>query len=318
MPFGKHWLKLVNSSCLKGGFCKTEKTHSATAPFWTIVLLRGLHDGFLVVRPFKASLKAQTQSQALGVPSLHDFYRAKHGLAFWRRTNFIQICVSLLALIGFGRCFHQQRVNFCRWAHAPKTRRAPPSKASRKNDPIALYRFGYWSTSRHLEKLVEFRPRLHCTYDVFRLLNIKSELRTNWNLFVLLKSVTIKIGSTHWWSQSWTRLTEHNPLGAKDWGCWIWHCEVVSCLTETREVANLRCSLQFCQRLACEYLKSGPIFLRTVRPCCFNVWPHCKCSPSSRRLPANVLWLGLWIWLHRCSWGRGPTCFASFRQAALW
>ena len=85
---------------------------------------------------------------------------------------------------------------------------------------------------------------------------------------------TVKIGPTHWWHQAWTRLTEHNPLGANDSGHWIWHCEVVSCLPETCEVANLRCNFQFCQRLACEYLKSGPMFLRTFRRWCFNVCPH--------------------------------------------
>ncbi len=123
--------KSVNSSFLQGGFCKTEKTHSATAPFWTIVLLCGLHDGFPVVHPFRASLKAQAKSQALGAPSVHDFYHAKHGPAFRRRANFIQIYASLLALFGFGWCFHQQRVNFCHWA-----RRAPHLKPLSRTTPI--------------------------------------------------------------------------------------------------------------------------------------------------------------------------------------
>ena len=55
--------KFVVSSCLKGGFCKTEKTHAATAPFWTIVLLHGLHDGFPVVHPLRASLRPRPSTE---------------------------------------------------------------------------------------------------------------------------------------------------------------------------------------------------------------------------------------------------------------
>ena len=55
--------KFVISSCLKGWFCKTEKTHAATAPFWTIVLLHGLHDRFPVVHPLRASLTPRPSTQ---------------------------------------------------------------------------------------------------------------------------------------------------------------------------------------------------------------------------------------------------------------
>ena len=55
--------KFVVSSCLKGLFCKTEKTHAATAPFWTIVLLHGLHDGFPVVHPLRASLRPRPSTE---------------------------------------------------------------------------------------------------------------------------------------------------------------------------------------------------------------------------------------------------------------
>ena len=144
---------------------------------------------------------------------------------------------------------------------------------------------------------MEFRCRLHCTDDssscrcvIFQtwdatcnanLSNAPHQVRTQNKLKgarICQRLHKIKVGSTHWWSQSWLCLTEHNSLSAKAFWqrleLWVGHCEIVTCLTETCEVANLRCNLQFCQRLACEDLKSRPICLRTVRPWCFNVWPH--------------------------------------------
>ena len=153
-----------------------------------------------------------------------------------------------------------------------------------------------FATSWHLKKLVEFRPRLHLrffscrcatfqTWDAtcngnFRMLNIKSELRTNWNVLAFVNDFTKskwdqpidEVSPGPAW-QSTIRLAQKHF--SKDWGCGL-------------DTANLRCNLQFCQRMACEYLKSRPICLRTVRPCCFNVWLHVSANPGSRRLPANV------------------------------
>ena len=150
-----------------------------------------------------------------------------------------------------------------------------------------------WALQRHdiWKSLWNSDPA--CTYDFFHVgvPHSKLEMRLAMAIFecstLSPNSEQIEITKSKWdqpideaspgpvWP---TNRFEQKHFG-KDWGCWIWQSEVVTCLTGTCEVANLRWKLQFCQRLACEYLKSRPICLRTVRLHFFLV--------------------------HRCSWRRG-------------
>ena len=217
-----------------------------------------------------------------------------------------------------------------------------------------------FATSCHVKKLVEYRPRLHCTYDFSHvgMSHSKLEMQLAMAIFecstsqvrtqnILTSAPTaerlhnIKMGPTHRWSHSWTSLTQHNRFGAKtvgkNWSRWMRHWNHVS---------NSGC--------ACPAMRSCRMLDWNTRSCKlemqlvvlpgsglwkFAVWTYlsencpalafecvatCKCSPGSRRLPANAPWIGAWqgpglFLVQRCSWGRGPTSRIILnRQATLW